>query len=73
VTGVGRVLVLAGLVLVALGFLLGALPRGATSWIGRLPGDFRIERGGFRLYLPVATSLVVSLLATGLLRLFGRR
>jgi hypothetical protein len=30
------------------------------DWIGRLPGDIRIEREGFRIYIPLATMLVFS-------------
>jgi hypothetical protein len=32
------------------------------SGLGRLPGDFTVERGNFRLYFPLTTSLIVSLL-----------
>jgi hypothetical protein len=34
------------------------------TWLGRLPGDIRIERGNFRFYFPLATMLLVSLLVT---------
>ncbi|MEN2981277.1 MAG: DUF2905 domain-containing protein, partial [Thermus sp.] len=46
----GKVLVLLGLVLVALGLLLLYAPK-LFAWFGHLPGDIRIEREGFRLYL----------------------
>jgi hypothetical protein len=72
VSGFGRILIVLGLVLAALGVLLTVAPR-SLGWIGRLPGDFRIERGGFRAYVPLGTSLVVSLALTLLLRLLGRR
>ncbi len=32
-----------------------------VPWIGRLPGDIRIERPGFSLYLPLGTCLLLSL------------
>lgn len=68
---IGRVLLLFGLMLVALGLVLtfGAriLP------IGRLPGDIVIRRDGFTLYFPLMTSIVLSLLLTLLAFLFGRR
>jgi hypothetical protein len=56
---IGRVLIGVGIALVLLG---GALVLGA-HWgvpLGRLPGDLRIERPGFRLYLPITTCLLVS-------------
>jgi len=62
-----RMLVVAGLALVAAGLLV--------AWgvpFGRLPGDFVIRRGSFTLYLPLATSIVVSLALTALLMLLRR-
>lgn len=31
-------------------------------WIGRLPGDIRVERENFRLYIPITTMLIFTLL-----------
>ena len=54
---VALLLIGAGLLLV----LVGALAYfGLLSWFGRLPGDVRIERESFRLYVPLASMLVVS-------------
>jgi hypothetical protein len=66
---VQRTLVILGLALLAIGLLwpwLGKLP------LGRLPGDFVVERGGFRLYIPLATMLLASLVVSLLLWLFRR-
>jgi hypothetical protein len=38
----------------------------------RLPGDIRIERNGFTLYLPITTMLLLSLVGTGILWLIRR-
>jgi hypothetical protein len=64
-----KVLILAGVVLVAVGLLVLAAQR---FGLGRLPGDIVIERDGFTLYLPIATSLIVSLVLTLVLWLLGR-
>ena len=40
--------------------------------LGKLPGDLRVDVGGFRLYLPLATCLVISVVLTLLLQLFSR-
>ena len=40
---------------------------------GRLPGDLRFGRGSTRVYIPLATSLIVSIVATIVLNLFFRR
>jgi len=64
-----RLLVIFGLVLVALG-LLG--PWIAKLGLGRLPGDIVIERENFRLYFPLATSLLVSAVISLILWLINR-
>jgi uncharacterized protein HemY len=54
-----------GMLLVALGVLAiiaGVLAMtGALGWVGRLPGDIRIESGNTRVYIPIVTMLVVSI------------
>ncbi len=65
--GIGRLLIVAGLALAAVGLVLTLAEKwpgvGALfSWVGRLPGDFSITRERFSLYVPIATSLVLSLL-----------
>ena len=54
-----------GMLLVALGVLAivaGLLAMtGALGWFGRLPGDIRIESGNTRVYIPIVTMLVVSI------------
>ena len=65
-----RALILAGLVLVVLGIALYALP--SLPLLGKLPGDIRIERPGFRFYLPLTTCLMLSAILTGAMWLFSR-
>ena len=62
VIGIGNVLVVLG----ALGYF------GALSWFGRLPGDVRVERPGFRLYVPLVSMLIVSAVLTLLAALIRR-
>jgi hypothetical protein len=71
--GLGRALIGLGLVLVALGLVVVVADRFPGLRIGRLPGDLSVERPGFRLYVPLATSLLVSLVLSLLLWLFSRR
>lgn len=73
--GIGKLLFGLGVVLLLLGgtlWLLGNLG-GKVPWIGRLPGDIVIERGGWKFYFPLATSILLSLLLTLILSLLGRR
>ena len=72
--GLGRLLFYAGLAVAAVGLMLWAGGHlGLGRWLGRLPGDIRIQRGGFTLYAPLAASLVISLVPTLLLNLMLRR
>ena len=70
VSDFGRVLVVVGGILVLVGALL--ILGGRVPWIGRLPGDIVYRRGHFTLYLPIVTSILVSLLLTLLFWLFRR-
>lgn len=69
----GKLLLGAGLLLAALGGLLLLADRFPWLRLGRLPGDLSVERDGFRLYAPLATSLLLSAVVTLLLWLFSRR
>jgi hypothetical protein len=65
-----RGLIVGGLVLAALGALWLVLGR---AGLGRLPGDFTFEWENVKVYIPLATSIIVSLVLTILLNLFLRR
>jgi hypothetical protein len=73
---IGKVLLFTGLGLALVGGLLvlgsKVLTRDRTPWLGRLPGDIRIERKGFSCYVPLVTSILVSLILTLLLNLIVR-
>lgn len=58
----GKVLVGIGLGVVLLGAFLWLGGGSLLSWFGRLPGDIRVERPGFRLYAPIVSMLLISLL-----------
>lgn len=67
---VGRALVVMGLAVAAIGVLL--MVAGGLG-LGRLPGDLVFRRGNVRVYVPLATSLVLSLLLSLVLGLLARR
>lgn len=71
-SGVGRVLVVAGFVLVVAGVIV-LLGERIGIRLGRLPGDFSFRRGSLRVYVPIATSIVVSVVLTLALNLLLRR
>ncbi|MGH9361279.1 MAG: DUF2905 domain-containing protein [Thermoanaerobaculia bacterium] len=66
---VGLTLMLLGAAIAVVGLLAWA---GWLSWFGRLPGDFRIERPGVRVYLPLASMLLISVVLSLLVNLLRR-
>ncbi|HEY8424505.1 MAG TPA: DUF2905 domain-containing protein [Limnochordales bacterium] len=71
-SGFGRMLIFMGLAIAGFGLLLLVVGRGWLPGLGRLPGDIYVERGNFRFYFPLATSLLLSLLLTLILSLLRR-
>jgi hypothetical protein len=66
---VPRLLIIFGLVLIAVGLLW---PLFAKLGLGRLPGDIVIERDNFRLYLPIGTSVLISVILSLIFWFLGR-
>ena len=72
--GIGRILVAAGLVLAAIGLLLIVAPQvPGLDRLGRLPGDIFIQRGNTTVFIPIVTSILLSVALTIILNLFIRR
>ena len=69
----GKLLLGLAAVLAVVGGLLLLADRFPGLRIGRLPGDVAVERERFRLYFPITTSILLSVVLTFLLWLFGRR
>ena len=73
-SGAGRFLLVTGLLLSAAGALLMLAPRlPGFDRLGRLPGDFVVERGPVTVFIPIVSSLVISVLLTVVLNLILRR
>jgi ABC-type methionine transport system permease subunit len=66
----GLYVVAAGVVIVLLGL---AAMAGLLGWVGRLPGDLRYSSGNVRVYAPLATMLLLSIVLTIVLNLLLRR
>ena len=54
----GKLLIASGFVLIVIGLLVSA--KGGIPFLGRLPGDIRVERETFSFYFPLGTCLVIS-------------
>jgi len=65
----GTILIVIGVGLILVGLLIWS---GSLSWFGRLPGDIRIERETVRVYVPIVSMLVVSLVVSLALYLVRR-
>lgn len=59
-----------GAIVLVLGFILwsGLAPK----WLGRLPGDVRIERGQGAFYFPIVTCIIISIVLSLLMSIFRR-
>ncbi len=66
----GRFLIILGVAIVLLGVIVSVAPR---LGIGHLPGDILIRRKNFALYIPIASSILISIILALLLNIFGRR
>jgi hypothetical protein len=67
---IGKTLIIFGLVLVAVGLLLSFT--GKIPFLGKLPGDFRIEKENFTFYFPLGSCLLISLVLSLIFWLFRR-
>lgn len=66
-----KILIVIGIVLVVVGVIWLVFPN-AFSWLGNLPGDIKHTSGNTRVYFPVVTMIIVSVVATIILNLFNR-
>lgn len=67
----GKMLIIGGIVMVITGLILLISPR--IPWLGRLPGDIRIEGKNSSFYFPVVTCIILSIILSIIMNLFGRR
>ena len=70
VSDVARALIVFGLLAAGCGLVLLLAPK--LPWLGRLPGDLLIQRERVTVYIPLATSLLISLLVSLIWWLLGR-
>ena len=65
-----KILIVLGVVMVVLGLLWPWITR---LGLGRLPGDVALEKEGFQLFIPITSSIIISIVLTLLVWLFTRR
>lgn len=67
----GRVLIVVGIILIFVGLVLHYFPA-LFSGFGRLPGDIRIQKPGYSIYMPITSMLLASVLISLLFWLYNR-
>jgi len=68
----GKVLIAIGVAIVLIGIIVQYAP-GLLGWFGKLPGDIDIPRDGSRIFIPITSMIIVSLVLTLVINLFFRR
>lgn len=68
--GIGRILIIVGIIIVALGLLMSF--GGRIPFLGKLPGDILIRKEGFSFYFPVVTFLLLSVILTVIINVILR-
>jgi hypothetical protein len=69
--GIGRLLIVGGVILAVVGVVIVLAPN--IPLLGRLPGDIRIDNGTVKVFIPLGTMLLISLILTLILNLANRR
>jgi hypothetical protein len=67
----GKWIVVAGVAVTIIGVVIYFL-HDKLNWIGRLPGDIRVERENFRFYFPITTMILFSALLTAVVNIVRR-
>ena len=67
----GKFIIGFGAVIIIVGLLIYFF-HDKLTWIGRLPGDIRVERGNFRFYFPITTMILFSLIITLIINLIRK-
>ena len=65
----GRWLIVAGIALIIIGIIIKYAPW-LVNWFGKLPGDIRIEKEHSKVYFPITSMVVISIVLTILVNLF---
>ena len=67
----GKVIILIGVIIIAVGVLIYFF-HDKLSWLGKLPGDIRIEKENYKFYFPITTMLMLSFAITILINIIRR-
>jgi H+/Cl- antiporter ClcA len=63
-----RWFIIAGIILIVIGLILWLAPW-LFDWFGKLPGDIRIEKENSKVFIPITSMLLISIVLTVLINL----
>lgn len=66
----GKLLIILGVILIGVGVV--SIYSDKIPFFGRLPGDISFNKGNFKVYFPLATSIIISILVSIILALINR-
>ncbi len=64
----GRLFIIIGISLIIIGVIIKYAP-GLVNWFGKLPGDIRIEKENSKIFIPITSMVVISLIITVIVNL----
>ena len=67
----GKWIIIAGLIVVVTGILIYFF-HDKLNWLGKLPGDIRVEKENFRFYFPITTMIIISIILTLLINIIKK-
>lgn len=67
----GKYIMITGALILVIGVVIYFF-HNKLHWIGRLPGDIRVEKENFKFYFPLTTMIILSVLVTVILRIFRK-
>lgn len=67
----GKWIIIAGIIIIVIGILIYFF-YDKLNWLGKLPGDIRIEKNNFRFYFPITTMIIISIVLTVLINIFKK-
>lgn len=70
-SNLGKFFIVIGVVFILIGVFIVFAPK--IPYLGKLPGDVYIKKGNFIFYMPLATSILISILLTLIFTLFSKR
>jgi uncharacterized membrane protein len=68
---IGKYIIIFGVLAILVGLIV-YLFHDKLNWVGRLPGDIRVEKKNFRFYFPITTMVIASLLAALVIQIVKR-